>query len=115
MLSRAGERSAAGTNVDLGDLAADALRRWRPQASERGIALVHRARADPGAVWAARADLERALDALIENALGYSPAGQTVTIVSRPAAGSRSATAARASASTSASWCSSASAGAAPG
>jgi signal transduction histidine kinase len=31
-------------------------------------------------VWAARADLERALDALLENALAYSPAGSTVTV-----------------------------------
>ena len=80
LLSRGGERSSAGTNVEVGDLAADARRRWQPQASEHGIALVHRREADPGAVWAARADLERALDALIENALRYSPAGQTVTI-----------------------------------
>ena len=32
----------------------------------------------------ARADLERALDALLENALRYSPAGSAVTIVGAP-------------------------------
>jgi two-component system sensor histidine kinase MprB len=35
-------------------------------------------------VWAARADLERALDALIENALHYSRPGSAVMIVSGP-------------------------------
>ena len=45
---------------------------------------MHRREGHPGAVWAARADLERALDALIENALRYSPAGQTVTIAAGP-------------------------------
>ena len=35
-------------------------------------------------MWAARADAERALDALIENALAYSPVGSTVEVVSAP-------------------------------
>ncbi len=39
LLSRAGERPLAGASVDLGDLATDALRRWRPEAAERGITL----------------------------------------------------------------------------
>lgn len=84
LLSRGGQRSSAGTSVELGDLAADALRRWQPQASEHGIGLIHRPEGDPGVVWAARVDLERALDALIENALRYSPAGATVTIATAP-------------------------------
>ena len=83
-LSRAGGRSAAGTSVDLGGVTADAVRRWQPQASARGIALLHRFEGHPGAVWAARADLERALDALIENALRYSPPGQSVVIATQP-------------------------------
>lgn len=84
LLSRGGQRSSAGTSVELGDLAADALRRWQPQAAEHGIGLVHRPKGDPGVVWAARVDLERALDALIENAVRYSPAGETVTIAAAP-------------------------------
>jgi signal transduction histidine kinase len=83
-LSRAGGRSPAGTSVDIGALAADAVQRWQPQAAAREIGLVHRLEGHPGAVWAARADLERALDALIENALRYSPAGQTVVVAARP-------------------------------
>lgn len=84
LLSRAGERPLAGAPVKLGDVVIDALGRWRPQAAERGIALVHRSDGDPGTVWAARADLERALDALLENALRYSSSGSTVTIVGAP-------------------------------
>jgi two-component system, OmpR family, sensor kinase len=81
LVSRAGERTLAGAPVNLGDLVIDALARWRPQASERGIALAQQRDGDPGTVWAARADLERALDALLENALRYSPSGSGVTIV----------------------------------
>ena len=51
------------------------LERWRRRAEDRGITLEHGTTARRGTVWAARADLERALDALIENALHYSPAG----------------------------------------
>ncbi len=84
LVSRAGERPLAGAPVNLGDLVIDALARWRPQASERGIALAQQRDGDPGTVWAARADLERALDALLENALRYSPSGSGVTIAAAP-------------------------------
>jgi signal transduction histidine kinase len=79
-LSRAGKRRLDGSRVELGDLVADALQRWRPHASDRAITLERRRDDGPGEVWAARADLERALDALLENALAYSPAGSTVTV-----------------------------------
>ena len=84
LLSREGERPPAGAPVALGDLVTDALRRWRPEASARAIGLAHRRHGEPDTVWAARADLERALDALIENAIRYSPPGSSVTIVSAP-------------------------------
>ena len=84
LLSRAGERQLVGAPVRLGDVVADTLRRLRPQASARGITLAHRREGDPGTVWAARADLERALDALLENAVRYSPSGSTVTIAVAP-------------------------------
>jgi two-component system, OmpR family, sensor kinase len=83
VLSGAGERGVAGTAVDLDDLATAAAERWQATAAERGIDLVCR-RARAGRVWAARADAERALDALIENALAYSPAGSTVELSSAP-------------------------------
>jgi signal transduction histidine kinase len=84
LLSRAGGRPVAGAPVDLGDVAADAVRRWRREAAERGIALTVRHDGEAGTVWGARADLERALDALLENALRYSPAGSSVTVVDAP-------------------------------
>ena len=81
LLTRAGTRRLAGSRVALGDLVTDALERWRPHASERGITLTRQRDGGPGTVWAARADLERALDALLENALAYSASGSTVTVV----------------------------------
>jgi signal transduction histidine kinase len=84
LLSRDGERPVAGAQVSLADLVTDALKRWRPEASERQITLTHRQLGNPGTVWATRADLERALDALLENALRYSPSGSTVMIAAEP-------------------------------
>ena len=84
LLSRAGERRLTGAAVDLGELTSDAVVRFTAEATERGITLVGRREGEPGTVWAARADLERALDALLENALRYSPAGSTVAVLSAP-------------------------------
>ncbi len=82
LLSRSGERKLAGAPVDLADLAASAVHRWRRSAEDREILLEHRRAGDSTSVWAARPDLERALDTLIENAVCYSPSGTTVTIAS---------------------------------
>jgi two-component system, OmpR family, sensor kinase len=84
LLSRDGERPASGAQVTLADLVTDARRRWEREAADHQIALVQKLDGDPGTVWAARADLERALDALLENALRYSPRGSTVTIIAGP-------------------------------
>ena len=85
LLSRAGERPLAGASVDLGDLAIDALRALAAGGLRaRDHARANRPEGAPGTVWASRADLERALDALLENALRYSPAGSAVTIVAAP-------------------------------
>ncbi len=83
VLSGSGERRAAGSAVQLDDLVAAAAERWRATAVERGIDLV--SLHEGGAVaWAARADAERALDALVENALHYSPYGSAVELASAP-------------------------------
>ena len=51
------------------------VERWRAQARSSAGSLVRPRGGSGGALaWAARADVERALDALIENALRYSPA-----------------------------------------
>jgi len=67
LLSRAGERQVPGEALDLGDAAARAAERWRPAA--RGVRF--EAPAGPALVWCAAADLDRALDALVENAVAY--------------------------------------------
>ena len=83
-LSGAGDRQARAAEVDLHLIASSALWRWQAQSDEREIALVHAVESGAGAIWASPADVERALDALIENALRYSPSGTTVTIASGP-------------------------------
>lgn len=90
VLSRAGEREAPGELVDLDEVVHAALQRWRAGAAERGIAIEREgARAERngrddggGALtaWCARADVDRALDVLIENALRYSGGGSRVTV-----------------------------------
>ncbi len=84
VLSRAGERELAGARIDLDDLASAAVRRWEAAADARGIALEHERNGLRATAWAARADVERTVDALLENALKYSPEDTTVTIVSLP-------------------------------
>jgi signal transduction histidine kinase len=80
VLSRAGGLDGDGAELDLGELAASVTNRWRAAAGASGIELVLEANGDRMPAWAARSDLERVLDALIENALSYSPRGTTVTV-----------------------------------
>jgi signal transduction histidine kinase len=85
LLSRAGDRDAPAEQLDLGELARSAAARWSPAAAERGMAI--EVDADGAApVQVARADIERALDTLIENALAYSGdgGGEAVTLTTAP-------------------------------
>jgi signal transduction histidine kinase len=75
ILSRAGEHDAPGELVLTADAARRAAERWR------GIEVV--TTGGDQRVWCAPADLDRALDALIENGLAY---GTKVTVVAEPAA-----------------------------
>ena len=78
-LSRVGERTPAGDRLALPDVAARAAERWSATAAERDQRLT--ASADgAGAAWISREDADRILDALVENALAYSPAGSAVEI-----------------------------------
>jgi two-component system, OmpR family, sensor kinase len=81
VLSRAEDRELEGERVDLPDAVRRAIERWDAAAHARQITL-RPADEQPGAAWCARADLDRALDVLIENALAYSPAGGEVTLAS---------------------------------
>jgi len=79
VLSRAEDRELQGERVDVPDAVRRAVERWRAVAQAREIALKPTGEG-AGTAWCARADLDRALDVLIENALRYSPAGGEVTI-----------------------------------
>ena len=79
VLSRAEDREIDGEAVDLADVVARAVGRWHAAAEARGIGLVGDVACATSA-WAAREDLDRALDVLIENALHYSPAGREVHV-----------------------------------
>lgn len=83
VLSRAEDRASAGEEVDLQEVCASAARRWQIAAQTAGAPLVVR---DEGAGTAvcAPADLDRALDALIENALRYAHGCGEVELVGGP-------------------------------
>ncbi|MET0685770.1 MAG: ATP-binding protein [Solirubrobacteraceae bacterium] len=78
-LSQAGERSAGGERLSLGELGERAADRWEALAAEKEQRLAERLGAD-GAAWLSRADADRILDALVENAIKYSPPGTEIEI-----------------------------------
>ncbi len=83
ILSRAGERELPGEPVDLRSAARRAAERWRAAAAEGGVEIAVEATREASA-WCAGADLDRSIDALLENAILYSPPGSTVTIAAAP-------------------------------
>lgn len=80
VLSRTGERDTPGELLDPAEVAETAGQRWRPTAASHDLDLRVDANGSAKPVWIARADLERALDALIENAIIYGAGGRAVTI-----------------------------------
>jgi signal transduction histidine kinase len=85
LLSRGGERQSTGATLDLAELARTTSARWQPDADEHRVRLRYVASPGPEPAWGARSDVERALDALIENALRYAPAGSAVEVAARSA------------------------------
>ena len=82
-LSRAGAVPAAVTRCDLAAAATAAVRRFRPAAARRGV--VQRAVPADAAFGSCVPDeLDRALDAVVENALAYASAGGEVEIAAMP-------------------------------
>jgi signal transduction histidine kinase len=79
-LSRAGERQVPGERLALNDLAGRAATRWAALAADRDQVVRTRADGVAAAAWIGRADADRILDALVENALNYSPGGTEVEI-----------------------------------
>jgi len=80
ILSRAGEQGLPAEDVAMDDAARRAAERWRNPAEERSIELQVRESGDGVRARCAAHDLDRSLDALIENAVRYSPPGSTVTL-----------------------------------
>lgn len=80
VLSRAGERDAPAEEVSLAETAERAAERWRHAAQAREIALTASSSRSGSAVCSREA-LDRAVDALVENAIAYSPSGTTVEVV----------------------------------
>ncbi|MEA2449980.1 MAG: hypothetical protein QOG63_1912 [Thermoleophilaceae bacterium] len=80
VLSSAGGRDAPAEQVDLAAAVRSAAERWQASAAEGGIELSHAAVDGSGTVTLAHADLDRALDSFVENALRYSPPGSAVRI-----------------------------------
>ncbi|HEY7255719.1 MAG TPA: HAMP domain-containing sensor histidine kinase [Solirubrobacterales bacterium] len=84
VLSRAGEHDLPAETVDLRDAAARAAERLRGAAPDRAIELEIGQDERPAHAWCASEDLDRSIDALLENAVRYSPSGAAVTIEVAP-------------------------------
>lgn len=64
--------------TDIGELAAERVAAWRPLAEERGVRLTGECPATTG--WADPVALSSALDAVIDNALKFTPEGEEVRV-----------------------------------
>ncbi len=84
LLSRAEDRELRGEPVALGAALERARTRWRAAAAAQRARLRLVVADDAGFAWCAPADLDRALDALIENALRYSGEGAEVVLLASP-------------------------------
>ncbi|MER5298846.1 HAMP domain-containing sensor histidine kinase [Streptomyces lasiicapitis] len=73
------EHAAADLRLtDIGELAAERVAAWRPLAAERGVRLAGQCPATTG--WADPIALSSALDAVIDNALKFTPEGEEVRV-----------------------------------
>ncbi|ATL30930.1 sensor histidine kinase [Streptomyces formicae] len=73
------EHAAADLSLtDIGELAAERVGAWRPLADERGVRLTGDCPATTG--WADPVALSSALDAVIDNALKFTPEGEAVHV-----------------------------------
>ncbi|MFF7180927.1 ATP-binding protein [Streptomyces sp. NPDC008121] len=80
------EHAAADLRLtDIGALAAERIASWRPLAEDKGVRLTGEHRAVTG--WADPVALSSALDAVIDNALKFTPAGEEVTVTVTPEGG----------------------------
>ncbi|MFC9341352.1 ATP-binding protein [Streptomyces sp. NPDC057020] len=83
------EHTAAELRLtDVGALTAERVASWRPVADDKGVVLT----GECGAVtaWADPVALSSALDAVIDNALKFTPAGEEVTVTAKVQPGGES-------------------------
>ncbi|MFH9958760.1 sensor histidine kinase [Streptomyces roseolus] len=64
--------------TDIGALTAERIASWRPVADDKGVVLAGECGAATG--WADPVALSSALDAVVDNALKFTPAGERVTV-----------------------------------
>ncbi len=84
VLSRAGEHEMPAEPIVLAEAADRAQSRWQKAAAARGLRLERASEGEGAVVLCAGSDLDRALDALIENAILYSRRGSEVVIADGP-------------------------------
>jgi len=82
MLSRIGEASGPGERIDLGEYVQQTVARWTPIAEEKGIAVTGQQAPPFGRRhgFCNRGDLDRVIDALVENSVRYAPEASSITI-----------------------------------
>jgi signal transduction histidine kinase len=80
VLSRAGESSGLAVPLSLSETADRAAQRWRKAAAARDLDIVRETDAGALSALANSSDLDRALDAILENAVAYSRAGGTIVV-----------------------------------
>jgi signal transduction histidine kinase len=75
------------TEVNVADLLMETMVRWKEQAEAGKVSIILERPDDVGAIRGDRRRLAQVLDHLLENAIGQTPAGGTVTLAARKARG----------------------------
>jgi signal transduction histidine kinase len=83
-LSEADEAAGAADSVDLAEAVRRATDRWDAPAIDQGVALDVTVDGSALLVRAARADVDRIIDVLVENALAYAPGGPRIVMAASP-------------------------------
>jgi signal transduction histidine kinase len=84
VLSQSGEPDGSAEALDLGAAAQRAAERWSAAATAHAASVQARDGSARPLVHGARADLDRILDVLVENALAYGPNGQSIVLAVAP-------------------------------
>lgn len=79
VLSQSGERDARAESLAVGDLVASAVERWLPIAESAEHRLIVSNKSDLS-VYGSRSDFDRVIDAILENAIAYSPSGSAIEL-----------------------------------